>query len=317
MRREIAEYAQVLGEMCPDQAARTTWPDQSYLPASVREFWLTVGVATFSRELAPGSIEHETAKLQEAFEAWFDDAATRDSWRLEPGDEPVPWRYLPPKPRLVRRSRDPYLLASDEGEEPSLFVFHQAAPVGRRLERSYLRFCCDWLFRWGTQFNSATLREGLVPAASPAVEGLDTDVERLNDGVYRMGFNIAFRDIATYSAFVLARPTTQQGFFQQPCGHYFDVKRPKSLPIDPRDAKPMSGFVRHQAVGWGEWDGGKGLIGTLAESAVWIQAQEGVRGEVRVTCDPARAKVVEAWLSERCEMLDSGLRNQVYTVDIT
>src|SRR4051794_31242382 len=116
------KFANLLGELCPEHRDVQPWVDRPDLATEVRDLWSCVGLSRLSAKYAPR--ETPAAELERfvaVFEDWFESAIVRDRWGLEPKDEPVPWRFLPPAPRLLEQSGNRILIASDVGDVPKVF----------------------------------------------------------------------------------------------------------------------------------------------------------------------------------------------------
>jgi len=127
--------------------------------------------------------------------------------------------------------------------------------------------------------------------------------------------SILFRDLGTYIGNVLSRPADERSLWREPSGFFIDLQRPKMLKIDPRDKPLAPGLHPHFDAAWGDLDGGKALIGKLAERWVWIRA-DGKLGKVRLTCDPAEGETMRAWLAEKGAKINRAeLGREVYLMN--
>ncbi|MFZ5891799.1 MAG: hypothetical protein ACOY0T_12155 [Myxococcota bacterium] len=305
-------YAKLLRELCREHRDVQPWHDRADLPQAVREFWSAVGVSQLTRGDAPAaSAEEDEKRLAAQFETWFEDAATRDRWKLEAADEPLPRRRLPVKPRLVDHEDDRMLIASDGDDIPSLHVFRQSGPAATKLPFDYLRWCMDHLVDSGTHENSTDVFWGPKLNLTP-IWPENAPISVVADGIHvvhdpptgeeSFGATLVYRDIKTYTEFVLSRDAEEHKFFRAPKGRLISVTLPKKLLLDPSGSKFEAEFTlipAHDAsrLAWT-------LAGKLDDVWVWVQFEE--KRRVGVICEEAEQAAVRKSLEARgCTFVES------------
>jgi hypothetical protein len=314
-------FSRVLAELNTTHRAAERWPDRADLPMRVREFWTGLGISPITRSFIPAaSPAADLEQIAAITSEWFEDAKTRDRWSYEPEDDPIPLRRLPPRPRLVVHNSDKtrLLLASDDGDGASLHVVEQASPRLQPLAAGYVQWVADWLLRRATRSNCAALSKNLQVQTVASCPEPEISLRTIADGVYLLPSLInchaavVFRDLGSYIGHVFSRPAEEQARWKQPEGFYIDLQRPKKLKIDPRDVPLAAGFRPHFDAGWGDLEGGKGVVGKLLDRWVWIRA-DGKLGTIRLTCDPAEGETLRAWLAEQgAKIFKAGLGYVVY-----
>lgn len=294
-------FAALLREVCPTAKEYPAWVDRPDLPHRVRALWCAVGVPPIAQEMVPrASKQEDEMVLAEVFERWFEDALTRDRWTFEPEDEPIPWRRLPPHPRVIGDYESRILVVSDVEPEATLHTVRQSGPESAPLPFGYSYWCMRTLLIRATRQNAVYYECTLdVEPISPA---LDIGVSRVREGIYSMapfleeeGRWLLYRDLDTFTEFAMGLSPEELGCFGKTYALTLDVGLSKKLDLDPTGKRfdprftPIydeSGNPRHTR-----------LVGRIEGRWVWIEAHVPAR-HVRVKCDPSAGEAVKAWLEK-------------------
>lgn len=298
---DFAAFAALLREMSPAANEYAPWVDRPDLPARVRSFWSAVGVPPFRAEMLPkASKEADQAILGDVFEGWFEDALTRDRWTVEPEDEPVPWRRLPPHPRVVDTGQRRILVVSDVEPEPVLHTVRQTHPDTVPLAFGHSLWCMRVVLLMATRENAASYWFDRQLDAEPICPGLDIGVSRVSDGIYSIAPVVKDerkwfvpRDIDTFTEFAMTLSPEERGRVEIPYGLKMEVRLPKTVALDPTSKQIDSNFtpIYRQP----PEPRTTRLVGRIGGRWVWIESY-GPSRHIRVTCDASASPAVSAWL---------------------
>lgn len=290
---DFEAFASLLREMSPHEEY-SQWPDRPDLPDSVRAFWGAVGIPESSSSVVPrASREEDEAVLAGVFERWFDDAATRDRWAVEPEDEPIPWRRLPPTPRVVSDQGKRVLMVSDVGPEPSLHIFWQTYCGSEQPPFAYLFWCMRQLLQSAVAPNCAghLLEREL---GEPLLPELGIGVRKVANGIYLRsmlvkgeGNECVFSDVDTYTDFVMSLSPDERECFDEPEGLRIEAQLSKKQRLYPGLKQVDPNFIHLSRI--------KQLAGRVEGHWVWSRSN-GPPRNVAIRCDPTAEQVVKTWL---------------------
>lgn len=307
-------FAERLAELAADHRDRSPWRDRSDVPAAIRRFWQGVGVSSLSAELAPRpTATEDRAAIADVFAVWLEDAPTRDRWRVDDGAPP--WERLPEQPRLLARERDRLLLAD---ADTRLHVCTRRGSI-TALPTAELPWLMYELLARGTVDVTATMFHGPQLTCVPACVEPECTLHAIDDGVWLLGAidddgpaigeQIVYRDLASYCAFVRARPPAERGSFGPPTGVVLELRLPsKGVRLDPRATAFEPGAMLIEGVGAyrPRPPHNRALIAELDGHAVWINPTSEKR-VIGAVCDPDVAVGVRRWFEDHgAEVIDTG-----------